>query len=82
MTGNDRREDCEVWPENWASVVFFLSIGTQWNISPEGKAIGLNYSAIESAMNMQNIRKIRRPSLLNDVRLMEETALNIFRERQ
>ena len=33
-------------------------------------------------MAMQNIRKHRRGSLMNDIRLMEETALSVFREKE
>ncbi|AEJ02170.1 protein of unknown function DUF1799 phage-related protein [Nitrosomonas sp. Is79A3] len=74
--------DCDVWPDNWRSVLLFRSVGTQWQIAPSGKRIGINYQSVESLMNMQNIRKHRRGSLMNDIRFMEEIALSVFREKE
>lgn len=76
------QDDCEVWPENWPSVMLFLALGTQWTVSPHGKVIGIHYPSITSAMDLKNISKPRRASMFDDIRLMEETALNVFRERK
>jgi hypothetical protein len=60
----------------------FLAAGTQWQLAPSGQPLGINYQSVESLMAMQNIRKHRRGSLMDDIRLMEETALSVFREKE
>jgi len=60
----------------------FLAVGTQWQFAPSGQPLGITYQSVESLMAMQNIRKHRRGSLMNDIRLMEETALSVFREKE
>lgn len=62
-------------------VAVFLSVSTQWNISPTGQPLGVNYVALESAMNMAKVKRKKRPSLFDDVRLMESIALEVFREK-
>ena len=80
--GGDEIDDCEVWEENWESVMLYLSLETQWVISPIGRPVGINYPSIESAMNMASIKKKRRALLFDDVRLMESVALSIFSEKK
>jgi len=74
-------DDCDVWEENWESVMLFVAVGTQWTVSPGGQAIGIHYASLESAMNMRGIKKKKRPALFEDIRLMELTALEVFREK-
>ncbi len=62
--------------------MLFLSVSTQWIISPIGGYVGINYIALESAMSMAGIKKKKRPSLFDDVRIMESVALEVFRERK
>lgn len=69
---------CEVWEDNWHVVMFYLTICTQWMISPSGGYVGLNYLAIEAAMNMQHISKIKRKTLFNDLQVIEYTMLPIL----
>jgi len=75
-------DDCEVWQENWESVLLFLAMGTQWNISPVGHPLGINYGSLESTMKMSAVKKKKRASLFMDVRVMESAALDVFREKQ
>ncbi|MBY0499293.1 MAG: DUF1799 domain-containing protein [Nitrosomonas sp.] len=75
-------DDCEVWQENWESVLLFLAMGTQWSISPTGQPIGINYGSLESTMKMTSVKKKKRASLFMDVRMMESAALDVFREKQ
>lgn len=62
--------------------MLFLAVGTQWLIAPMGGLIGINYVALESAMNMAGIKKQKRASMFDDVRSMESVALQVFREKQ
>jgi len=77
----DETPDCDVWEENMLPVAVFLSVSTQWTISPTGQPLGVNYVALESAMNMAKVKQKKRPSLFDDVRLMESIALEVFREK-
>ena len=72
---------CEVWEENWRSVLLFLTIQTQWIIKPIGGLLGLNYVAIESGMRMSGIKKKERPKIFDDLRIIEHTVLKIINER-
>lgn len=74
-------DDCEVWEENWLSVMLFLAVSTQWIISPFGGYIGINYTALQSTMSMIGIKKKKRASMFDDVRIMESAALEVLRDR-
>ena len=79
LIGED--DDCEVWPENWQSVTLFLALSTQWNVSPAGSALGINYVSIESIMRIFSIKKKKRMTMFDDIRLMELAALSVLREK-
>lgn len=76
----DVPHDLEISPENWLSVTLFFSLSTQWMISDLGQYIGIRYESLESSMNMCNINQRRRPSVFEDIRIMESEALKILRE--
>lgn len=75
-------DDCMVWQENWESVMLFLTLSTQWIIAPMGGAVGINYVAVESVMNLNNIKNKDRQSLFNDIRIMESSAIRVMRDKQ
>ncbi len=70
----------EVMEENWASVVLFLSLATQWRMhfGPRGHAVwlGLDYSAAESLMRIERVQD--RPGMMRDLRIMEAAALPVL----
>lgn len=74
-------DDCEVWPDNWRSWVFFTAIQTQWLFKPSGGYAGLNYPAIESAMNMQGIKAMHKKRIFRDLRIIEFTVLDTLKEK-
>lgn len=76
MQNND--DHCEVWPENWQSVLFYLAVRTQWIISAAGGYVGLNYIAIEAAMRIKAIRKPKMKTLFNDLQIIEHTMLPLL----
>lgn len=81
LADGDEDDDCEVWQENWQSVTLFLALSTQWNVSPAGSALGINYVSIESIMRIFSIKKKKRVAMFDDIRLMELAALGVLREK-
>lgn len=78
-TGDDG-DVCEVWEENWQSVMFFMDLGSQWR-AVAGMAgfvyLGLDYAGVEAAMRMLGISRSDRQRLFQDVRRMEAEALPV-----
>lgn len=65
--------------ENWASLIFFLGLATQWRclVGPKRMLfLGLDYTAVESAMRMDGVQN--QKSLLCDLREMEAAALVVL----
>lgn len=77
--------DFEVYADNWVSVLFFLSLRTQWSFATDGmgfvKRLGLIYPAVESAMRMRGTKRAKQLALLEDVQVMEFAALQVVEER-
>ena len=69
----------EVWPDNIVSVNVFIAASTQWRTSASG-ATGLDYTALEATMRMMGIAD--HGSTLEDVRVLEDTALDTMRKNQ
>lgn len=76
------QKDFEVFEDNWQSLLFFVGLKTQWNISIGGMGgaiyLGLNYQSVESAMNLKQVPKKARAELFNDLQVMEEAALEVL----
>lgn len=69
-------EGFEVYEDCWESVMFFLKVQTQWVFrGMDAARTGLNYPAVESAMNMDGIKRQQRLALFADVRVMERAVL-------
>lgn len=75
-------QGCEVWEENWQSLLFFLAIDTQWIVAPMGGYIGLNYQSVKSLMWIQSVKKKRRKEIFADLQIIEKTILKIQAERR
>ncbi|WP_082877826.1 DUF1799 domain-containing protein [Methylomonas koyamae] len=65
-------------PENWDTVMLFVSLGTQWRIGGMGDVIGLDYTAVDAVFRIRRIKN--RASLFDGLQVMEEAALAAFRE--
>ncbi len=63
-----------------AAVTLFFSLGTQWRTAPTGGLLGLEYQAIRPLA--ENLEIEWRPSIMMDLRMMEDEALQVFSERQ
>jgi hypothetical protein len=71
-------QDFEVYGDCWESVLFFLTVKTQWvyEMSSMGsRRAGLNYQCVESAARMAGIRRALWPGLFADLLEMEGAVL-------
>lgn len=57
----------------------FIACETQWRLLPSGVRIGLDYSALEAAMRMQEIKN--QTDTFRRVRVMERAAVNALKKR-
>lgn len=81
---SEQAEDFEVWPDCLAAVEFFTSLRGQWrHVSGMTTArTGLDFAAVQAAMDMHPIPQRRRPQLFQDVVLMESAVLTVDHERR
>lgn len=71
-----------LWPDNLASFAIFRSLQTQWVEGADGRAIGLNYTAVLDHLERGlRVPYRKRPEIYADIRTMEQGALQGFRER-
>lgn len=66
----------EVWIENWDTVEIFCSMATQWRVNPFGGVAGLDYGALNSVMDIMQVRDKR--DVFASIRVMEATALPVL----
>lgn len=72
-------QDFEVFEENADTVVMFLRLQTQWNVSAGG-VVGLNY---QSAEFLFRIGKVENPlEMLEGLQVMEVAALRVMNAKQ
>ena len=65
----------EVWEENWESLMMFLRMQTQWNVTISGY-VGLKYEVLLGAGGLMSLYDIENPrELLEDIQSMEAAAL-------
>lgn len=71
----------EVWPENWDSLTFFVSLQTQWNLAVGmggGARTGLRYEAVYPLLDRVAADDRKEwERLFSDVRQMERAVLAI-----
>jgi hypothetical protein len=77
--GADDASAFAVEPDNWDNWLIFLSVSTQWVWASMGMGgaarVALNYSAVESALRMQGIKRKRWPGVFADLRHIEQAVL-------
>jgi hypothetical protein len=65
----------EVWEENWESLMMFLRMQTQWNVTMGGY-VGLKYEVLLGAGGLMSLYDVENPrELLEDIQVMEAAAL-------
>lgn len=67
-----------VWPCCWDAVTVFLDCSTQWRAGPSG-LLGLDYVAVQTVLGWLSI-EADKARLFRDLQVMEQEALNAFRE--
>ena len=68
----------EVWPEHADALQAFLGVQHQWNYPPMGgKPVGLNYSALQSEIELTFPKKYRR-EIYKQVQQIERGALDAW----
>lgn len=68
-------QQCEVWEENWDTVVMFLRMTTQWNTSMAGLT-GLNYPSLEWLCKLYSVKD--PVAMFEGVQVMEMAALAVL----
>lgn len=69
--------DYELWLENIEAVATFLRCDTQWRMGPGG-VIGLDFNVVLAMASLYSVDEPTR--LVEDLKLMEARALQLFRE--
>lgn len=72
---SDATGEFEIWAVNVPAMNLFFACRTQWR-QAFGGVTGIDYTALEAVMNMQNLKRKHRPALLSDVSFIESGALN------
>lgn len=69
-------ENFEVWDENWDTVMMFLRMTTQWNVTMGGY-VGLKYEVLLGAGGMLSLYDVDNPrEMLEGIQAMEAVALS------
>ncbi len=72
----ERSNDCEVWEENWDSVMMFLRMQTQWTTTMAGY-MGLRYDVLLCPGGLFDLYNVEnRRDMLEDLQTMEAAALS------
>jgi hypothetical protein len=74
-----RKEEVEVWPENYGAVILFCRLGTQWRVGMGG-ATGLDYCVVLAMIDRLKLDADDAEEMFDDVRHLESAALNVMRE--
>lgn len=76
-----REDDAfQIWPENWNSLIAWLSCETQWRLSSSSGGnyyLGLDYTAVDVVMRRLKLED----EVFADLQEMERAALATFAER-
>lgn len=71
--------DCDVWPENWQAARCFIALGTQWRVSPAGRAYGLDYAAVPVVLRLNGVARGECPDVFQSIQVMEAAYLEAMR---
>ena len=64
-----------MWEQNWETVLMFLRMQTQWNVSMSG-FVGLKYEVLLGAGCLFELYNVNnRVAMLEDLKIMEAAAL-------
>jgi hypothetical protein len=69
----------DVWPDNLQAVNMFISMSTQWRTGMSGPT-GLDYNALPGVMRMTGIPRASWGTVFEDLRQMEDAALQVMHQ--
>ena len=72
---------CEVFPENWKSVLLLRRTSTQWRRDAMGQITGLDYGALREVLLLTGVARHRWRRLFGDIQTMEIAALEVFKQK-
>lgn len=76
-----RKQDCEVWPDNWEVWCLFEDIRGQWlRAGLDGAPVALDYNVLFKRMDDLGLIGARREEMFQDIKHMEREALNILND--
>lgn len=70
--------DFEVHEDNWDSLLFFFSVGSQWRYQPYNQGArrcGLDYTGVEAGCRLSGRPRSSWPALFADLRVIEKAVL-------
>lgn len=70
-----------VWPDNLPAVNAFIAMSTQWRIGMNG-ATGLDYGVIPTVLRLASIARPDWPDTFDALRILEDEALKVIREKK
>ena len=71
-----KNDEFEVWDENWDTVMMFLRMQTQWNVTMGGY-VGLKYEVLLGASGLMSLYDVSNPrEMLESLQVMEAAALS------
>lgn len=80
LSVDDYEETAEIWPENWPAFSLFLQLGTQWRVGVAGRT-GLDYLPLFALMDRQGLTGDAWQETFDDIRALEEAALDAMRKQ-
>lgn len=76
----DNMEEVSFFEDMHESWDAFMSLSTQWNVSPDGSLIGINYNSFQVVAKIYKISD--EEAAFTDVRIMEQELLRIVRSKR
>ena len=74
-------DELEVYPDHWVPLQVVQAMGTQWNIGPTGRAVGLRYEALPVVLQLLQVPRADRSEVFMLVQVLESELLSIVRSR-
>lgn len=73
--------ECMLWEENWPAVKLFNVLAGQWRMGPSGP-VALDYTVLFHELDRMKLEADAYDDIFGSVRVIEDAALTILRERK
>ncbi len=74
-----RKDEIEVYPENWRAAELLIRLGTQWRVGMGGMT-GLDYGVMFQMMDRMRLSDAEYDELFEDMQYLEQIAMESVRE--